>query len=58
VPQAAAAASALRRAENAYDRLGRSARNGNRAAYRRAVASVRAAERDLDATLRRLGEPG
>ena len=58
VPRAAAAASALRRAENAYDRLGRSARNGNRAAYRRAVASVRAAERDLDATLRRLGEPG
>jgi hypothetical protein len=57
VPAAAGLSSALRRAENAYGRLGLAARNGNRPAYQRAVASVRASERDVDSALRRLGEP-
>jgi hypothetical protein len=57
VPLAASLATALRRAEGAYERLARSARNGNRAAYRRAVDSVRSAERDVDEALGRLGDP-
>jgi hypothetical protein len=57
VPSAAAVQAALRRAQGAYERLARSAQNGNRSAYQRAVASVRSAERDLDRALARLGEP-
>ena len=57
MPRAAALATALRRAEGAYGRLARSARNGNRSAYRRAVDSVRSAEGDVDRALARLGEP-
>jgi serine/threonine protein kinase len=57
VPQAGAVDAALRRAESAYTRLARSVHNGNRPAYRRAVASVRSAEAGVDRALERLGSP-
>jgi serine/threonine-protein kinase len=57
VPQAGTLDAALRRAEAAYTRLARSVHNGNRAAYRRSVASVRSAEAGVDRALERLGSP-
>jgi len=56
VTAAPAAVSALRRAERAYGRLASAAGNENRSAYRRAVSSIRSAERTVDSTLARLGE--